>query len=83
MPSVKSESPRTPKKEKKPYDHPNSSSGSKGSGGGAGGGGGGSAVKWSQEDKAMVFDHVRQNGEKDWDKACPGKTSQQCREQWK
>ncbi|WWC68041.1 uncharacterized protein I206_101960 [Kwoniella pini CBS 10737] len=38
---------------------------------------------WSNGDKSLLFEHVRLNGEKDWDRAVPGKTSQQSREQWK
>ncbi|KAK8847465.1 hypothetical protein IAR55_005323 [Kwoniella newhampshirensis] len=42
-----------------------------------------SKFAWSVADKSLLFDHVRMNGEKDWEKAVPGKTGQQSREQWK
>ncbi|OCF45819.1 hypothetical protein I317_00307 [Kwoniella heveanensis CBS 569] len=38
---------------------------------------------WSVGDKSLLFEHVVANGERDWDKAVPGKTAQQSREQWK
>ncbi|WRT64695.1 uncharacterized protein IL334_001629 [Kwoniella shivajii] len=38
---------------------------------------------WSQADKSLLFEHVRVHGETTWDKAVPGKTAQQSREQWK
>ena len=69
MPAIRE--PSTPLKSERrssPYPTPSPSSGSKG---------------WTQEQKSMLFDHVRQNGEMAWEKACPGKTSQQSREQWK
>ncbi|WVR04685.1 hypothetical protein IAU60_001696 [Kwoniella sp. DSM 27419] len=38
---------------------------------------------WSMADKSTLFGHVRVNGERAWDQAVPGKSAQQCREQWK
>ncbi|WVQ98123.1 hypothetical protein IAU59_005245 [Kwoniella sp. CBS 9459] len=32
---------------------------------------------WSAGDKSLLFEHVIANGERDWDRAVPGKTAQQ------
>ncbi|WWD07579.1 hypothetical protein V865_005680 [Kwoniella europaea PYCC6329] len=42
-----------------------------------------SKIGWSTGDKSLLFDHVVNFGQNDWDKAVPGKTAQQAREQWK
>nr|XP_019047103.1 hypothetical protein I302_03710 [Kwoniella bestiolae CBS 10118]OCF26033.1 hypothetical protein I302_03710 [Kwoniella bestiolae CBS 10118] len=42
-----------------------------------------SKTGWSMGDKALLFEHVIQHGQNDWDKAVPGKTWKQAREQWK
>jgi len=48
----------------------------------AGSASGSNARGWTQEEKAMLFRHVRRMGEKEWDKAVPGRRAQQSREQW-
>ncbi|WVF69731.1 hypothetical protein IAT40_004510 [Kwoniella sp. CBS 6097] len=42
-----------------------------------------SKAGWSLGDKSLLFEHVISNGERDWNRAVPGKTAQQSREQWK
>ncbi|WWC86818.1 uncharacterized protein L201_001697 [Kwoniella dendrophila CBS 6074] len=38
---------------------------------------------WSSAEKSLLFEHIVKFGENDFERAVPGKTSKQAREQWK